>query len=76
MGRHSVSSTIRDITDMLMWHERSRGFSIDIDDQMWKDRELNFDQRILQVVLFNVLTNALKFQVKGRISISVTELWQ
>ena len=49
---------------------------IDIDDQMWKDRELNFDQRILQVVLFNVLTNALKFQVKGRISISVTELWQ
>ena len=61
MGWHSVSTTVRDIAELLMWHQRAREISIDIDDSMPEGRELNFDLRAFQVVLFNVLTNALKF---------------
>ena len=43
MGWYSVSTTVRDITELLMWHQRARDISIDIDDLTQEGRELNFD---------------------------------
>ena len=73
MGWYSVSTTVQDISELLMWHQRARDISIDIDDSIQEGRKLNFDLRALQVVLYNVLQNALKFSKKGRISIGVKE---
>ena len=45
---------------MLSWHEKFRSIEIDFIDGT-SDAMLLFDDRMLQVTLLNVLSNALKF---------------
>ena len=59
-----------------MWKERARDIWIDINDETGEGCKFSFDQRSLKVVLFNVITNALKFQENGRIFIIVEYLIQ
>ena len=66
---HSISSTVQDISDLFTWKERSRDIRIDVEDKTPTGCRFSFDQRSLRVVLFNLITNALKFQEKGRIHI-------
>ena len=68
---HSVSTTLQDVIDLVMWNERSREIWIDVKDRTQEGYILSFDQRSLRVVLFNVISNALKFQEKGRIFIKI-----
>ena len=75
-GIHSVSATVQEIIDLVMWKKRSREIQIDVKDSTTKGCILSFDQRSLQVVLLNVITNALKFQEKGRIFIVIEDLIQ
>ena len=67
LNTHSISSTVQEIIDLFSWKERSRDIWIDVEDKTPADWMLSFDQRSLRVVLFNVITNAMKFQETGRI---------
>ena len=72
---HSISSTVQEIIDLVTWKERSRNIRIDLEDKTPAGCRFSLDQRSLRVVLFNVITNAFKFQEKGRIHIIMeTEL--
>ena len=69
VGSYSVSTMVKDITDLVMWKERGRDIQIEVKDGIAEGSKLSFDQRSLRVILFNVITNALKFQEKGNIFI-------
>ena len=62
---------MQDIIDLVIWKERTRDIWIDVEDKTPAGCMFSFDQRSLRVILFNVMTNALKFQETGRILIII-----
>ena len=73
MDEHNLSKSIKDVIDLIQWHEKSNEITIVLTDRTNKQRTTIFDQRRIQQVILNVLSNAFKFQKRGQIHVVVEE---